>query len=142
MFLILCLCYVILFSFPICLAYSFFLPHSRSYSLSHSCFFSLYRFLSCPPLILPNWCSVSSFRALFIPLPFCAFIFFRAPFYILSFFVFGSFRALFHSTCCPPFLHRCCVSLSLCSCLYITLYDVAIGRSIAGYYCLIQSFVP
>ena len=89
------------------------------------------------PLILSNWCSVSSFRALFIPLPFCAFIFFRAPFYILSFFVFGSFRALFHSTFCPPFSHRCCVFLSLCSCSYITLYDVVIGRSIADCYCLI-----
>ena len=52
MFLILCLWYVILcfvpVSFPICHAYSFFHPRSRSYSFSHSCFFSLYRFLSCP----------------------------------------------------------------------------------------------
>ena len=141
MFLILCLCYVILcfvpVSFPICHAYSFFHPRSRSYSFSHSCFFSLYRFLSCP-LIPSNWCSVSSFRALFIPLPFCAFIFFRAPFYILSFFLYlAPFVPFFILLFVPLFSIVFCVVLGFCSCLYIILHGVAIGRSIAGCYCLI-----
>ena len=127
------LCHFSLLSYSVsCLSRSLVLPFLRSFWLSF-----------CAPL----FSYFVSLLALLVPLLFSYFALFLAPFvplYSLILCRYRLFSCPFYSpilrrfwllSC--PFILLICIVFWLLSCPFILLFRVAIGRSIAGYYCLI-----
>ena len=115
-----------------CPFYLSLLSFSLSLSFSHSLYFFrapfLYIIVFC---IWPLSCPFYSITVSCVYIRSCPIL------YVIIFCNLAPFVPFFYATFCFPFPHVCCVFVSLCSCSYITLYGVAIGRSIADCYSLI-----